>query len=106
MGRVICKKGENIKRVEKLWGVKIDKKEHDLHVEGAPQAVAQACAELQVAVESVPVDPSMMGWVCGKGLKTLNFLQEISGVLHMQPNREDGLIEVFGREDQLDDAKL
>ena len=50
------------------------------------------------------------GWVCGKGMKNLQFLETISGVMRMRvkdrEKNEEGSLDVFGSPNAVDDARL
>lgn len=95
VGMVIGKKGENLKRIQERFKVKVSIKDGEpgedkqVTISGERRSdVRAAVRELDYAAESLEVQPGTTGWVVGKSGRHLKFVQDLTGVAALHLRRE------------------
>eukprot|EP00415_Alexandrium_ostenfeldii_P005131 UN5131 len=116
VGRIIGKKGENIKRIREVHEVNVliqDPQEDErwnvttITVSGEQEEpVQKAKEEMEYIVVKVPIDPQQAGWIVGKGYQNLTDIATKTGLCSSRFDDQSSSIELCGLRHQVEDAKM
>lgn len=115
VGRIIGKKGENIKRIKDEYEVNVvitdpqDPKKNitTIAVSGASlDAVKKAREEMEFIIVKIPIDPEQVGWIVGKGYQNLTEISKNAELSYARFDDHTGSIELCGLRHQVEDAKM
>uniref|UniRef100_A0A7S1L6X3 K Homology domain-containing protein n=1 Tax=Alexandrium catenella TaxID=2925 RepID=A0A7S1L6X3_ALECA len=116
VGRIIGKKGENIKRIREVHEVNVliqDPQEDErwnvttITVSGEQEEpVQKAKEEMEYIVVKVPIDPQQVGWIVGKGYQNLTDIATKTGLCSSRFDDQSSSIELCGLRHQVEDAKM
>lgn len=114
VGKVIGKRGENIKQVRERNGVEIQVR--DGPEEGAAtsvtvtgdsaDAVRRAREELEFVTDRMPLEPEQVGWILGKGYQNISEIARKTELAHARFHDKDNSLELCGLKHQVDDARM
>jgi len=115
-GRIIGKKGENIRRIKDAFEVNVliqDPPADDgrdvstITVSGATdEAVRQAREAMEYIVVKVPIEPEQVGWIVGKGYQNLTEIAQKTELCYARYHDKSNSIELCGLRHQVEDAKM
>jgi len=116
VGRIIGKKGENIKRLQEEHSVNISIKDPDdynkdsmttivIHGSSSEQ-VRKAREEIEYVVVRIPVEQEQVGWIVGRQYKRLTDIAKKAELHYARFNDKECAIELCGLRHQIEDAKM
>jgi len=113
VGKIIGKKGENIKLVRETHGVEIDlwdsyeNDEKMVRVSGEDAAAVKAAREdLEYKVVKIPVSEDEVGWTLGKGYQTLTDIAKKAELHYARFDDKSSCVEICGLQHQVETAKM
>lgn len=116
VGKIIGKKGENIKRIREELEVNVlitDPQGDDkwnvttITVSGeSADVVKKAREEMEYIVVKIPIEPEQVGWIVGKGYQNLTEIANKTQLWYARFDDHSGSIELCGLRHQVEDAKM
>ncbi|CAJ1394721.1 unnamed protein product [Effrenium voratum] len=114
VGRIIGKKGENIKDIRDRHNVAIwiedprgNSNNCRVTVSGqTDESVSAARDELEFITVSIPVEQESVGWILGKGYQTISAIARKTELHHARYDDKSKTLELCGLRHQVEDAKL
>lgn len=114
VGRIIGKKGENVKEIREKHSVQIwieDPPKNSTNcrvtVSGPTEkAVKAARDELEFITVTIPVESEHVGWILGKGYQTITDIARKTELHHARYDDKARALELCGLRHQVEDAKL
>eukprot|EP00927_Polykrikos_kofoidii_P002603 TRINITY_DN1103_c0_g1_i1.p1 TRINITY_DN1103_c0_g1~~TRINITY_DN1103_c0_g1_i1.p1 ORF type:complete len:601 (-),score=138.12 TRINITY_DN1103_c0_g1_i1:77-1879(-) len=116
VGRIIGKKGENIKLVRERHNVEINVKDVDdgtgrfsahITVSGqSAEAVQAAREDLEYVTVFVPVEEEQIGWILGRGYQNIQEVAKKTELHYARFDSKTRSLELCGLQRQVDDAKM
>mmetsp|Transcript_24071 Transcript_24071/g.46847 ORF Transcript_24071/g.46847 Transcript_24071/m.46847 type:complete len:443 (+) Transcript_24071:115-1443(+) len=116
VGRIIGKKGENIKRLQEEHSVNISIKDPDDYSKDSMttiviygtsiEQVRKAREEIEYVVVRIPIEQEQVGWIVGKQYKRLADIAKKAELHYARFNDKECAIELCGLRYQIEDAKM
>mmetsp|Transcript_71488 Transcript_71488/g.128687 ORF Transcript_71488/g.128687 Transcript_71488/m.128687 type:complete len:522 (-) Transcript_71488:63-1628(-) len=115
VGRLIGKKGENIRDIRDRHGVEIhieeteswEKRPATVTVTGeTAESVKAAREDLEFVSVRIDVDKDQVGWILGKGYSTIMEIARKTDLHHARYDDKTSSLELCGLRHQVEDAKL
>jgi len=116
VGRIIGKKGENIKKLQEENNVNISIKDPEdygkdsvttISIYGSSmEQVRKAREEIEYVVVRIPVEQDQVGWIVGRQYKRLTDIAKKAELHYARFNDKECAIELCGLRYQIEDAKM
>lgn len=113
IGRIIGKKGENIKQLRERYNVDIrvsdpsGNRPASVTVSGiAAEDVRKAREEMEYITAKIPIEESAVGWILGKGYQNIQDIARKSELQYARFDDSTSSLELCGLKSQVEDAKM
>lgn len=113
VGRMIGKKGENLKKVREKYDVEIKITDNASGLDSkvvvvgeTAESVHKARDELELVTERLELKQDQVGWVLGKGYQNISDIAKKTDLLYARFDDNNGCLELCGSRSQVEDARM